>query len=146
MWSTSGILTPRNGLILMSSGVRAAIVRTLRQHTAVFRLTTLLLSAVTLRARLTLCELCNQSSRDRWLNISDRSELVAQTDRASVSGVCQAGHPGFQPRSDYRLCISTLHLVLHQFTPFVCLFVLSTDRWIMGTGKEANKLATLFDK
>lgn len=71
---------------------------------------------------------------------------MAQTVRASVPGVCQAGYPGFQPRFDYRLCTSTLHLVLHQFTPLVCVFVLSTDRWIMGTGKEANKIANYFDK
>lgn len=66
------------------------------------------------------------------------SKLVAQQVRASLTGLCRAERPSFEPHSDHLLSI---HFTL--FTPSFYGFVLRTGHSHKKTEKKVNKAYTL---
>lgn len=64
-------------------------------------------------------------------------ELMAQWDRALPPDMCRAEHPVFEPHSDLKLFIGTLHLVLYQLF-YLVLPIISPHR-LLAHGIEQNK-------
>lgn len=65
----------------------------------------------------------------------ERSHGIAQSVRASSQGVCRAERNWFEPRPYPILFISSVYVLMYQFTISLYLFVLRTSQKPNATGR-----------